>query len=277
MLCNPKDAEGNNATPKQQEIKNCSRFLRRQIDLVDPKIVVSLGGVALKALSGVERHGLNIGDHVRTVHDWYGRTLIPLYHPGQRALIHRSAANQRADYRFVAEKLERLGKTRRQSGGKTKEDALALCQRILRQCDEVSYFSLHKLMYLAEYLYVKETGERLTRAFYIRQKDGPYCTDIQLGRLRRADPLIKPLERDGKLFLCLVQHGRGQLFEEESSVPSEIARVVDEVLERYRNQSESDLKRAVYLTAPMRTILRREQKESVGLFNAPIDFLSVHG
>jgi len=43
-LCNPKDENGNNATPSRTEIQNCSNFLKRQIDLVNPKIVVTLPG-----------------------------------------------------------------------------------------------------------------------------------------------------------------------------------------------------------------------------------------
>ena len=43
VLCNPKDEKGNNSTPINQEIKNCSSFLRQQIELINPKIIVTLG------------------------------------------------------------------------------------------------------------------------------------------------------------------------------------------------------------------------------------------
>jgi hypothetical protein len=33
---------------------------------------------------------------------WYGRTLVPLYHPGPRALIRRPLAAQVEDYRRLA-------------------------------------------------------------------------------------------------------------------------------------------------------------------------------
>ena len=54
-LCNPKNEEGKNSTPKLSEIRNCSNFLKRQIHLVDPHIIVTLGGVALNALSEIEK------------------------------------------------------------------------------------------------------------------------------------------------------------------------------------------------------------------------------
>jgi hypothetical protein len=33
---------------------------------------------------------------------WYGRWLVPLYHPGPRALLRRPLAAQREDYRRLA-------------------------------------------------------------------------------------------------------------------------------------------------------------------------------
>ena len=38
------------------EISNCSEFLRRTIDLVNPVLVVALGCVALAALEGIHPH-----------------------------------------------------------------------------------------------------------------------------------------------------------------------------------------------------------------------------
>src|ERR1700744_5769722 len=50
VLCNPKDEKGNNATPTKSEVVNCSKFLRRQLELIQPRIVVTLGSQALQAL-----------------------------------------------------------------------------------------------------------------------------------------------------------------------------------------------------------------------------------
>jgi uracil-DNA glycosylase family 4 len=96
-LCNPKDESGNNSTPTKMEIGNCSQFLKRQIDLVNPRIVVTLGGQALAAIRSLETHEIELSSGLRKTWNWYGRTLIALYHPGQRAMIHRSFLNQLAD------------------------------------------------------------------------------------------------------------------------------------------------------------------------------------
>ncbi len=112
VLCNPKDERGNNSTPTLSEAANCQAFLKRQIVLVNPKIVIALGAKAIRALACIEPHRLSLNQHVRTIHTWFGRQLILLYHPGQRAMIHRSFENQRLDYQFVAKQQRQLGRIR---------------------------------------------------------------------------------------------------------------------------------------------------------------------
>ena len=273
VLCNPKDSKGNNATPIGVEISNCSQYLRRQIEVVNPAIVVTLGAVALEAVGLIEPHGLTLKDHVRTQHRWYGRALVPLYHPGQRAMVHRSLANQRSDYQFVAEILRRLAQPTKRSYSPTKANVLQLAKLIVGAKGTVSYFELHKLAYLAEYLHVRKTGERLTSAYYIRQKDGPYCTDLQLTRIQKADPSLRVVKDNDQLVLSFVSGPSRTLFPEPETTP--LAKVaVEEAIRRYGHQSDADLKTAVYMTAPMRNILRKEQSQKVSMFNAPIDFLA---
>lgn len=274
VLCNPKDQQGNNGTPVPKEMQNCSGFLRRQIELVDPPIVVTLGSVALQSAAIVERHALSLRDHVRTANHWFGRILIPLYHPGQRAMVHRSLANQRSDYQFVAEQLRRIARPLKTVGGATKKEIVAACRYFLSHKGELSYFELHKLAYLAEYLHVRATGERLTDAFFIRQKEGPYCTDLHIARLKRAAPQIRTVTRGGKLFIRLGATGSPSLIPEDQQLEEGFRSTLNEVMARYSYANESDLKKAVYLTAPMRLILRREKTEKINLHNAPIDFLT---
>ena len=273
-LCNPRDDKGNNSTPNKQELSNCSDYLRRQIDLVNPKIIVTLGGIALSAISNIERHSLTLRDHVRTSNSWNGRQLIPLYHPGQRAMIHRSKANQRADYQFVAEQWRRLDKSRKKiSHRPVQQDILTLCKHLLSSFGEISYFELHKLVYLTEYLYVSDNGERLTRSYFIRQKDGPYCTDLQISRLKKALPELQVTKRGGDLFFSISPHQELSLDNSNMGLDDSIEAAVIRVRNRYSYNSNSDLKKIVYLTAPMRVILRRESRDRQNLFNAPIDFL----
>ena len=108
VLCNPRRESGANRRPSAREIGNCSEFLRRQIELIDPLVVVTLGGVALAALAVVEAHELTLGRSAGRVARWNGRLLVPLYHPSPQVLAsHRREEAQLRDYRAVALALER--------------------------------------------------------------------------------------------------------------------------------------------------------------------------
>ena len=99
VLCNPRDVHGNNATPSAKEIRNCAPHLAATIDIIAPEIVVALGQAALKALGLVCAHEAVLSRDVGKAIQWYGRTLVPLYHPGPRACIRRPLEIQREDYR----------------------------------------------------------------------------------------------------------------------------------------------------------------------------------
>ena len=98
-LCNPQDAKGRNAPPTTREVRTCSPFLRATLDLLQPTFVVTLGAVALRALTLIEPHPLALAkDHGQVVR-WYGRWLVPLYHPSPRAQLSRSFDEQAGDFR----------------------------------------------------------------------------------------------------------------------------------------------------------------------------------
>jgi DNA polymerase len=102
VLCNPRSETGANRPPKPAEIRSCSRFLRRTIDLLNPPLVVTLGAKALAALSLIAPHSTTLREGVARRAEWYGRTLIPLYHPSPQVLIsRRSLAQQIEDWRAI--------------------------------------------------------------------------------------------------------------------------------------------------------------------------------
>ena len=102
-LCNPRTETGANRKPSRAEVENCSGFLRRQLEVVDPSVVVTLGAVSLAALRAVEYHRLTLKENVGQVHAWHGRLLVPLYHPSPQVLAsHRREAAQLEDYKQVA-------------------------------------------------------------------------------------------------------------------------------------------------------------------------------
>src|SRR5690349_18391821 len=101
-LCNPRSESGANRKPTQKELANCSSFLRRTIEVVDPKVIVTLGSVALEALKRIQYHELSLKTAAAQIHLWNNRVLVPIYHPSPQVLAsHRREAEQLADYKLV--------------------------------------------------------------------------------------------------------------------------------------------------------------------------------
>ena len=107
-LCNPRTESGANRRPTRKELSNCSEFLGRTIKLVDPRIVVTLGSVALEALKRIHYHELSLKENAAQIHEWNGRVLVPIYHPSPQVLAsHRREQEQLSDYQVVAKALTR--------------------------------------------------------------------------------------------------------------------------------------------------------------------------
>ena len=105
-LCNPRTETGANRKPTRAEVSNCSEFLRRQVEVVAPAVVVTLGAVSLAALRAVEYHPLTLKENVGEIRGWNGRLLVPLYHPSPQVLAsHRREPQQLEDYTSVARAL----------------------------------------------------------------------------------------------------------------------------------------------------------------------------
>jgi uracil-DNA glycosylase family 4 len=102
-LCNPRTESGANRKPTQKELQNCSEFLRRTIELIDPRVIVTLGSVALEALKRIQYHELSLKESAAQIHSWQDRVLVPIYHPSPQVLAsHRREAEQLRDYQVVA-------------------------------------------------------------------------------------------------------------------------------------------------------------------------------
>ena len=102
-LCNPRTDSGANRKPTQKELANCSDFLRRTIELINPRVIVTLGSVALEALKRIQYHELNLKQSAAGIHAWQDRVLVPIYHPSPQVLAsHRREQEQLQDYQVVA-------------------------------------------------------------------------------------------------------------------------------------------------------------------------------
>ncbi|WP_216325682.1 uracil-DNA glycosylase [Deinococcus aestuarii] len=107
VLCNPQDAFGRNSPPTREEVARCARHLESTLDVIAPEVVVTLGRVALEALRHIEDHAFTLALDVGQRREWAGRVLIPMYHPGARARVHRPLERQLEDFRELARVLGR--------------------------------------------------------------------------------------------------------------------------------------------------------------------------
>ncbi len=105
-LCNPQTPSGANRKPTSTEVANCSAFLGRTIELLDPLVIVTLGSVALEALKRIHYHEFTLKEAAGKIYEWHGRLLVPIYHPSPQVLAgRRPEAQQLRDYKIVARAL----------------------------------------------------------------------------------------------------------------------------------------------------------------------------
>jgi DNA polymerase len=67
-----------NRNPEPEELLRCQPFLERQVELVQPRIILAMGRIAIQSL--LERTE-PVGRLRGRVHQWRGRPLVATYHP----------------------------------------------------------------------------------------------------------------------------------------------------------------------------------------------------
>jgi DNA polymerase len=88
-----------NRDPRQDEIDACKPYLRRQIELVDPAVVVTVGNFSSKLLLGTTTGITRLRG---TAYEWWGRYLVPTFHPAAALRGGDGVTNQiRADLAVV--------------------------------------------------------------------------------------------------------------------------------------------------------------------------------
>ena len=101
VLCLPLK-NGTNDKPSSSEIKNCSSFLKATLDLIKPRVVVSLGRVGLDALNWIFGTRYTLAKTAAHLQSLSYFNLFPLYHPSPRVIYrHRSMAQQKKDFKKI--------------------------------------------------------------------------------------------------------------------------------------------------------------------------------
>jgi uracil-DNA glycosylase len=95
-----------NRDPQPDEIETCRPYLHRQIELIEPKVICTLGNFATKLLTRSQR-GIT-GVHGRPqVHELGGRTVrvFPIYHPAAALRSTKTLEELREDFQRLPELL----------------------------------------------------------------------------------------------------------------------------------------------------------------------------
>ena len=74
ILCKPKD----NRNPKSEELKNCSNRLNKTIELINPKVIITLGNFSTKYILETDE---GITKLRGKIYEKDGRKILPLPHP----------------------------------------------------------------------------------------------------------------------------------------------------------------------------------------------------
>ena len=96
-----------NRNPEPDEIEQCEPFLIKQLEVIQPSVIVALGKFAAQFLLG--KPGAAIGGLRGRFHEYRGIKVMPTYHP---AYLLRSPDQKRkvwADLQLVMKELERQG------------------------------------------------------------------------------------------------------------------------------------------------------------------------
>jgi uracil-DNA glycosylase len=104
LLCRPPG----NRDPQPVEIESCQPYLYRKIELIEPRVIATLGNFATKLLTG-SRAGITRVRGTPQVHAIGGRTvfLFPLLHPAAALRTPSLAETLREDFAKLPELLER--------------------------------------------------------------------------------------------------------------------------------------------------------------------------
>jgi len=96
-----------NRTPLPNEAANCRSFLERQLELIQPKFICTLGACAAQNLLGVST---TMGKLRGRFHDYKGIPVICTYHPAY-LLPHRAPEKKKEVWEDMKTLMQRMGRT----------------------------------------------------------------------------------------------------------------------------------------------------------------------
>lgn len=264
ILCNPQDEKGNNATPTATEIINCSYYLEMLIAIINPEVIVTLGIKALDAIKNVENHDYILKECVGQNFNWYGRKLVPLYHMGPRAIIHRSLVQQRADFIRLSHivdpksglKKKNSNRKRNVSAIKSNEKLKYMVLYILKRLNEVSFFKLTKLLYLTDLSFLEKYNMSISGSIYLRMQEGPWIPTLKDTTMELEKEYIYTYYKSKKPYVKLLNE---DFDEEQLNLSKEEKEMISVICQKYKDHDDAKIKLVAYMTKPMKYIIKQEK------------------
>lgn len=115
VKCRPVDDKGRNDKPDGEQIKACSPWLRAELALVQPRIIVALGGYALQATTkmgrSITKPATKFSKHSKNVlkpryPEWGAAIVCPFFHPA--ALFYPGSKDKIEVWKAACKKLRKL-------------------------------------------------------------------------------------------------------------------------------------------------------------------------
>ena len=262
ILCNPQDENGNNATPTQEEMENCSYFLKMTLELINPDLIVTLGVKALEALKYIKDHNYILRETVAKKLSWNNKYLFPLYHMGPRATIHRGIIKQRADFIALSHIIDPIkglkfqqSKVKNYNKNTIRLDSMLLdiTVIIITELKIISFFKLTKLIYLIDYHHYKDYGYTISGGIYLRMQDGPWIPSLKYYTIENKRMFSINFEKRKPLILYKKNKFISHLSDEQKQY-------IQNIIIFYKDFSDKAIKLAAYRTEPMKYILNEEKK-----------------
>jgi DNA polymerase len=109
LKCRPDMPPGmpGNRKPKVEEMQVCLPYLREQIDIIQPRVIVALGATAMEGLTGSTDSMSRLRGRW---HDFQGTPLMATYHPAY-LLRNQALSEKRKVWEDMLMVLERMGKS----------------------------------------------------------------------------------------------------------------------------------------------------------------------
>lgn len=213
VKCNPQDRKGRNRTPSKKEIHTCELYLKKEIELINPKLIVPLGKAASDFFLG--KNTFSMTEIHSKLFTYEGRKLIPFIHPG---FVIRGAYNKKQyidEFAFVGDQyLTIIEKEARLSRFDFLLMVLKNSEVNGRKQEILGKTRLQKFVFLAQNALVKKgvTSKYSFRPYYYGPFNRQLYTDIEWLRMNELVDLSSEYTASGQISkYSITREGRNNI------------------------------------------------------------------